>query len=94
MFLPVIAAGHQRQPPSSTGRTARGNDEFITNCTGTSFGVLDRVRLVEWIEANRIFGVTLFNVYDGGNANDAARRVLEHYTELGVLHVVRQCVDG
>ena len=40
--------------------------DVFAACSATSFGDLRPERRVDWIEANRMFGVTRFNVYDGG----------------------------
>jgi len=74
-----------RGPPRVT---ARREHQFVT-CTETSFGDIPPEKIVEWIEANRIFGVTLFNIYNGNITNDATLRTLQWYDNRGIVRLKR-----
>ena len=53
-------------------------------CVSIAFGTVDPYRIVEWVEANRLLGVTEINVYHV-NMNPISLKVLEHYQEEGIL---------
>ena len=53
-------------------------------CVAISFGSIDPVQLVEWVEFHRMFGVTEFNVY---NSTLLSNKALEYYRNLGVLRI-------
>lgn len=73
----------RRRPPSATTIVKH---QFAT-CTETSFGNVRPETIVEWIEANRMFGVTLFNIYDGALTNGATRYVLQRYAARGIVRL-------
>ena len=53
-------------------------------CVAIAFETVDPYRIVEWVEANRLLGVTEINVYHV-NMNPISLKVLEHYQEEGIL---------
>ena len=62
--------------------------ETVSLCTKVSFGSPDAVRLVEWIEMNRILGVEriyMYNTSISGPTND----VLRHYVSQGYVDLTQ-----
>ena len=55
-------------------------------CVAIAFGSIDSQTFVEWIEFNRLLGVTEFNVYNASLSDDVTA-VFGYYEELGVLRV-------
>ena len=55
-------------------------------CVATAYGKLNPRRLVEWIEFNKILGVSEFNVYNS-SVNSAALKVFEYYRNESVVRV-------
>ena len=53
-------------------------------CVAIAFETVDPYRIVEWVEANRLLGVTEINVYHV-NMNPISLRVFKHYQEEGIL---------
>jgi Glycosyltransferase family 92 len=54
-------------------------------CVAIAFGHIPAAEFIEWIELNRMFGVTEFNVYDGGMLDMGD--VFDYYTKKGILKV-------
>jgi hypothetical protein len=54
-------------------------------CVAIAFGHVPVAEFVEWIELNRLLGVTEVNVYDAGMVNMST--VFEYYTRQGLLNV-------
>ena len=55
-------------------------------CVPIAFNFIDPYRIVEWIEAFKILGVTEFNVYHVHMAEESLK-VFQHYVDEGVLHL-------
>lgn len=75
IFLPV------QRPIRSTP------DQEFGICVPISFGTLSTQDFVEWIELNRLFGVTEFNVYDANMTGMSD--VFDYYSTRGLLRVFR-----
>ena len=56
-------------------------------CVKAIWGHINSQRLVEWIEFNRILGISKFILYDT-TITGSARSVLEYYQSLGVVDLV------
>jgi Glycosyltransferase family 92 len=54
-------------------------------CVAISFGSVPTEEFVEWIELNRLLGVTEINIYDAGMVNMST--VFDYYTKQGILKV-------
>ena len=66
---------------------ARGNpwlDEFAV-CVCTVYGSFPPEMVVEWIEANRLFGVMRFHIYDTYLTNNETVKALEYYVRKNVV---------
>lgn len=55
-------------------------------CVAIAFGQIPTVDFVEWMELNRLFGVTEFNIYDG-NISANMTSVFDYYVNKGWLRV-------
>ena len=56
-------------------------------CVAIAFGTVPVPEFVEWVELNRLFGVTEFNIYDAGMRN--MTDIFEYYARIGILRVHR-----
>ena len=54
-------------------------------CVAIAFGNIPLAEFVEWIELNRMFGITEFNIYDAGMVNMST--VFEYYIKQRILRV-------
>jgi len=54
-------------------------------CVAIAFGSVPLAEFVEWIEVNRMFGVTEVNIYDAGMVNMST--VFDYYTKQELLRV-------
>ena len=63
---------------------AASNGEGVAICTKVTYGRPDPVRLIEWIEVNRILGARTIYIYNA-SVQGEANRVLERYSELGLV---------
>ena len=71
--------------PIQIVRTRKAEDFAL--CLKGTFGLLNPIRLVEWIEFNRYLGVEKFIIYDMA-IQGVARRVLKYYQLAGLVEVV------
>lgn len=55
-------------------------------CTTITYGSVDPMWLVEWIEFNRLLGITEIN-FHVSNVSDGVTRVLAHYIRTGLVRV-------
>jgi hypothetical protein len=87
-LLPVVPPPSRRQTSSadSTGSSARWQHEFSV-CVAVSFGSLPPDEVIEWVEANRMFGVTKFNIYDAKINDSRTLDVLKFYVRLGLVEI-------
>ncbi|XP_013392837.1 uncharacterized protein LOC106160711 [Lingula anatina] len=53
-------------------------------CIGLTYGTIDPLRLVEWVELNRIWGVEEINIY-GSIVNKTTQNVFMHYHNQNIL---------
>lgn len=53
-------------------------------CMQVSFGHIDPVRIIEWIELQKILGVSLIGIYDL-KLSEASLNVLRHYSDEGLV---------
>ena len=61
------------------------HDHEFGVCVAISFNHVPIPIFVEWMEFNRILGITEFNIYDANMVNMSG--VFDYYTKLGVLRV-------
>ena len=57
-------------------------------CVAISFGAIAVDEFVEWVELNRLLGVTEINIYDGNLTASKTADVLDFYQKSGVVRVV------
>ena len=76
---------HSLLPVTSMGRTQERKPLAV--CVKAAWGRLDPFRLVEWIETNRKLGVDKFVIYDS-TVTGAAVRILEYYSEQGIVELI------
>jgi hypothetical protein len=53
-------------------------------CVAISFGHVDEVQLIEWVEFHRMFGITEFNIY---NSTLTPNKAFDYYQQLGILRI-------
>lgn len=73
-------------PVSHIGKATERQNTAI--CVKSMWGRVDPVKLVEWVEFNRLIGVQRFVFYDTAIAGPAAR-VLQHYVSTGIADVIQ-----
>ena len=61
------------------------HDHEFGACVAVAFGSIPVDMFVEWMELNRLLGITEFNVYDANMKNMST--VFDYYIKAGLLHV-------
>lgn len=91
----LVPPGYSTRFHNNRTVTESGSYEYeFATCTAPSFGNVRPEIVVEWIEANRIFGVTLFNIYNGGITSNDTLRVLQSYSEATQEEEAKDDDDG
>lgn len=80
----ICDARQAKMPIVLEERTGRRHE--IGVCTAVTYGSIDPVKLVEWIEFNRLLGVTEFNFY-ASRIDNRTESVLGHYRMLGLVRL-------
>ena len=70
--------------------TTQGVKKPLAVCTQISYKYLNPVRLVEWLEFQRLLGVSLVGVYLGSDLNQPAQKVFRYYAEVEGLVDLRR----
>lgn len=55
-------------------------------CVETSYGNIDPHQIIEWVEANKLMGVTLFNVYPC-NMSQSNLNIFRQYESEGIMRI-------
>ena len=77
----IVASSDEVVPSNFHNRTAG-----IGVCTKVLYGSPDPIRLVEWIEMNRLLGATSIYLYNG-SVNGPANNILKYYNKSGLVKI-------
>ena len=72
--------------PVTVPRRASKNNE-VAVCVKATYGRLDRYRLVEWFEMQRLLGVSHIGVYATRAVHRETRRVLDQYAATPLVEL-------
>jgi hypothetical protein len=87
---PVLGSNPLVKAP--TNASAAATDPTIYEhefgiCVPISFGYIDPIRLINWVEMNKVLGVTEINIYNASMTSDADA-VFSYYRGLIVVHQI------
>ncbi len=88
VFLPVI----QPKILNSTGNVTshqHGSPPFLHEfgiCVAVAYNDIDPLRIVEWVEFNKLLGVTEINIYNS-SVSKRAMSIFEHYAREGIVTI-------
>lgn len=62
--------------------------KYVGICVKAVWGKVNAFKLAEWIELNRLAGVTKFIFYDVATTG-SARKVIDYYSRLGIVDIIQ-----